>query len=46
MSFPRFDGENPRIWKDKCLDYFRLFNINAALWLVSAMLHMDGNAAL
>jgi hypothetical protein len=46
MSFPRFDGENPRIWKDKCLDYFRLFNVNPALWLVSATLHMDGNAAL
>jgi hypothetical protein len=46
MSFPRFDGENPRIWKDKCLDYFRLFNVNPSLWLVSATLHMDGNAAL
>ncbi|KAM0923864.1 hypothetical protein ACQ4PT_005269 [Festuca glaucescens] len=46
MSFPRFDGENPRIWKDKCLGYFRLFNVNPSLWLVSATLHMDGNAAL
>jgi hypothetical protein len=31
MSFPRFDGENPQIWKDKCSDYFRLFNVNPAL---------------
>jgi hypothetical protein len=46
MSFPRFDGENPRVWKDKCLDYFRLFNVNPSLWLVSSTLHMDGNAAL
>lgn len=46
MSFPRFDGEQPRIWKDKCLDYFRLFNVHPSLWLVSATLHMDGNAAL
>jgi hypothetical protein len=46
MSFPRFDGENPRIWKDKCLDYFKLFNVNPSLWLVSATLHMDGDAAL
>ncbi|KAK1607032.1 hypothetical protein QYE76_030705 [Lolium multiflorum] len=46
MSFPRFDGENPKIWKDKCLDYFRLFNVNPALWLVSSTLHMEGNAAL
>jgi len=27
MAFPRFTGENPRIWKDKCLDYFHIFNI-------------------
>ncbi|KAK1681148.1 hypothetical protein QYE76_041996 [Lolium multiflorum] len=46
MSFPRFDGDQPRIWKDKCLDYFRLFNVHASLWLVSCTLHMDGNAAL
>jgi hypothetical protein len=46
MSFPRFDGDQPRIWKDKCLDYFNLFNMNLALWLVSCTLHMEGNAAL
>jgi hypothetical protein len=46
MSFPRFDGTHPRIWKDKCLDYFRLFNVNPSLWLVSCKLHMEGNAAL
>lgn len=46
MSFPRFDGDQPRIWKDKCLDYFRLFNVHPSLWLVSCTLHMDGNAAL
>jgi hypothetical protein len=46
MSFPRFNGDQPRIWKDKCLDYFRLFNVNPSLWLISCTLHMDGNAAL
>jgi hypothetical protein len=46
MSFPRFDGEHPRIWRDKCYDYFRAFNISAALWLTTATLHMDGNAAI
>lgn len=46
MSFTWFDGDQPRIWKDKCLDYFRLFNVHPSLWLVSSTLHMDGNAAL
>lgn len=46
MPFPRFDGEQPRIWRDKCYDYFRAFNISATLWLTTATLHMDGNAAI
>lgn len=46
MPFPRFDGTHPRIWKDKCHDYFRFFNISAPLWLTTATLHMDGNAAI
>lgn len=27
MPFPTFTGEHPCIWKEKCLDYFHLFNI-------------------
>ena len=27
MPFPQFTGEQPRIWKDKCLNYFRIFEI-------------------
>jgi hypothetical protein len=46
MLFPKFNGDHPKIWKDKCLDYFRLFNVNPSLWLVSCTLHMEGNAAL
>jgi hypothetical protein len=46
MPFPRFDGTHPRIWRDKCYDYFRVFNISPALWLTTATLHMEGNAAI
>jgi hypothetical protein len=27
MSFPKFHGKHPHIWLDKCVDYFRIFNI-------------------
>ena len=27
MSFPRFSGQNPKIWKDKCMDYFTIFGL-------------------
>lgn len=46
MLFSWIDGDQRRICKDKCLDYFRLFNVHPSLWLTSATLHMDGNAAL
>lgn len=45
MSFPKFDGSFPRIWRDKCLDYFKVFNISPVMWLTAATLHLEGNAA-
>jgi hypothetical protein len=45
MNFPRFDGEFPRIWRDKCLDYFRVCNIHPTMWLTAATMHLEGNAA-
>ncbi|CAN6305637.1 unnamed protein product [Urochloa humidicola] len=41
MSFVVFAGTNPRIWKDKCLNYFRIFNIPDHLWVSSASMNMD-----
>jgi len=43
MNFPRFNGKNPRIWKDKCQDYFQLMNIPESMWATAASLHMDDN---
>lgn len=41
MAFPRFDGSNPTIWKDKCMEYFHLFNNLESMWTTLATLHMD-----
>ena len=45
MPFPKFFGDNPRIWKDYCLDYFHIFNIPESMWVTSASLNMDEHAA-
>jgi hypothetical protein len=45
ISFPRFDGTDPHIWRDNCLEYFKLFNIQGHMWLTAATLHLEGNAA-
>jgi hypothetical protein len=45
MSFPRFDGVDPTIWKEKCLDHFKLFAIDESIWATASALHFEGNAA-
>lgn len=41
LSFPRFDGTHPTIWKDKCENYFSLLNVPESMWATAASLHMD-----
>lgn len=45
MSFPKFDGENPTIWRDKCQEYFKLYNIPDSMKTSVASLHLEGNVA-
>lgn len=45
MAFPKFEGENPCIWRDKCQDYFKLFDLPASLWSTMASLNMEAKAA-
>ena len=45
MQFPSFEGINPGIWKDKCEDYFKLFNLPETMWPTIAAMHMEEKAA-
>jgi hypothetical protein len=45
LSFPKFNGENPKIWIDKCGDYFRIFNVPECMWTTTTSLYMEENAA-
>jgi len=45
MLFPKFEGVDPKIWLDKCENYFCIFNVHESMWVTSASLHMEGNAA-
>ena len=44
LSFPRFDGRHPKIWRDKCMDYFHICNVPEHMWVTTASLHLDDNA--
>jgi hypothetical protein len=37
--------EEPRIWLDKCLDYFTLYRVPEQIWIIIASLSMEGNAS-
>lgn len=45
LQFSVFHGENPIIWLDKCLDYFKFYKVREGLWVTAASMHMEGNAA-
>jgi hypothetical protein len=45
MSFPSFDGENPRLWKDRCELYFEIYSVHDALKPRFAALNFKGAAA-
>jgi hypothetical protein len=39
IDFPRFDGEHPRVWKEKCEKYFMICGHLLLLYIFIAMLH-------
>ena len=45
IQFPKFDGQNTKIWKDNCLSYFELYQLPEGMWITTAHLHLEGNAA-
>ncbi|WVZ69199.1 hypothetical protein U9M48_018023 [Paspalum notatum var. saurae] len=45
LDFPKFDGDNPRLWKDRCEAYFEVYGISDALKPKFAALNFSGAAA-
>jgi hypothetical protein len=45
MDFSQFDGEDSRIWIDKCETYFTLYHIPDHFKVTAASLHLVGKAA-
>lgn len=45
-DFPRFGGEAPRLWFDLCHTYFELYQTPPEQWVATAVLYMEGHAAL
>lgn len=46
LEFPKFDGSNPRLWRDQCLMYFEVYGVHDSLKTRFAALNFQGAAAL
>jgi hypothetical protein len=40
MPFPTFSGDNPKIWLNKCNNYFSMYSIPEGLWITAATMHL------
>jgi hypothetical protein len=46
IEFPKFDGDNPRLWKDRCVMYFELYAVHESLKTHFTALNFTGAAAI
>jgi hypothetical protein len=46
LDFPEFNGEHPRVWKERCKKYFSMYNLPVHLWVPFATLNFENNASL
>jgi len=45
LEFPKFDGDNPRLWRDHCNMHFEVFSVSSDLKTRFAALNVKGAAA-
>jgi hypothetical protein len=42
MNFPKFEGENPKLWKSCCESYFEMYEVDTSIWVKVASMHFEG----
>ena len=45
VDFPKFDGDNPKLWQTRCEDYFAIYDTDPDLWIAIAAMQFEGAAA-
>ena len=38
LHFPRFDGDNPKLWLTRCADYFEMYFVESSYWVRLALM--------
>lgn len=44
LEFPKFDGENPRLWRDRCVMFFEVYGVHPTMMTRFAALNFQGSA--
>jgi hypothetical protein len=42
INFPKFDGENPRLWQSRSENYFDMYVVESDVWVWVATMHFEG----
>jgi hypothetical protein len=45
FDFPKFDGDNPRLWRDHCVLFFEVYGVHPAMRTRFAALNFQGLVA-
>jgi hypothetical protein len=45
INFPKFDGDNPKLWKSCCENYFEMYVVDECVWVKVAAMHLEGLTA-
>jgi hypothetical protein len=45
LYFPKFDGDNSKLWQAKCENYFGMYTIAPSVCVKVATMHFEGPAA-
>lgn len=45
ITFPRFDGSHPQLWRARSESYFDMYDVHPCVWIKVSIQHFDGRAA-
>jgi hypothetical protein len=45
IPFPKFDGENPKLWQSRCETYFDMCGVGKSNWVRISSMYFDGLGA-
>jgi hypothetical protein len=44
INFPKFEGENSKLGKSRCENYFKMYDVDCSIWVKVATMHFEGPA--